>query len=62
MLCCAGCFERVLHGILSGKLASAPDGNGLDEQTNAALDAVAAWRKRQPRPAPVALAFFNPPR
>lgn len=36
-------------------------GNGLDEQTNAALDAVAGWRKRQPPPAPVALVFFNPP-
>ncbi len=40
-------FERVLQGILSGKLTSAPDGNGLDEQTNAALNALVGDERRR---------------
>jgi hypothetical protein len=33
-------FERVLTGILDGSMAAAPECNGLDEQTRAALNAL----------------------
>jgi hypothetical protein len=35
-------FGFVLNQILDGTLQSAPEGNGLDEQTNAALNDLAA--------------------
>lgn len=35
-------FDRVLDGILSGALSAAPEGNGLPDNVNQALDAVAA--------------------
>ena len=40
-------FERVLTGVLDGSMAAAPECNGLDEQTRAALNAlVGATRRR----------------
>ena len=48
---CRGSFGQVTASDCAAKaLAFAPAGNSLDEQTNAALDAGAAWRKRRPRP------------
>lgn len=35
-------FGRVLNDILDGTIDSAPEGNGLDDQTNAALNDLAA--------------------
>lgn len=34
-------FGRVLNDILDGTIDSAPEGNGLDDQTNAALNNLA---------------------
>lgn len=49
-------FTRVLNQILDGTLDSAPEGNGLDEQTNTALNELAAHRKQ---PAQYTLAAYN---
>lgn len=38
-------FGRVLNQILDGTIASAPEGNGLDEITNTALNDLAAHPK-----------------
>lgn len=37
-------FTRVLNQILDGTLTSAPEGNGLDDATNDALNELAAHR------------------
>jgi hypothetical protein len=42
-----GTFERVLKGILDGSYESAPECNGLDEQTRAALNALADATRRR---------------
>lgn len=49
-------FGRVLNGILDGTIQSAPEGNGLDEQTNDALNELAAHRKQ---PATYTLAAYE---
>jgi hypothetical protein len=42
-------FGTVLNQILDGTLTSAPEGNGLDEITNNALNELAAHRKEPAR-------------
>lgn len=49
-------FGTVLNQILDGTLTSAPEGNGLDERTNAALNELAAHRKE---PAQYTLAAYS---
>lgn len=40
-------FERALTGILDGSMAAAPECNGLDEQTRAALNALVGVKTRR---------------
>jgi hypothetical protein len=40
-------FERVLTGILDGSMSAAPECNGLDEQTRAALNALVGATSRR---------------
>lgn len=40
-------FERVLTGVLDGSMAAAPECNGLDEQTRAALNALVGVKTRR---------------
>jgi hypothetical protein len=71
MLFCARCFERALQGILSGKSPQALVRHRLwlsrrpaTALTSRPTPCSTPWgrgAKRQPRPAPVALVFFNPP-
>lgn len=49
-------FGRVLNEILDGTRASAPEGNGLDDITNAALNDLAAHRDE---PAQYTLAAYH---
>lgn len=49
-------FGHVLNQILDGTLDSAPEGNGLDDITNNALNELAAHRKQ---PAQYTLAAYN---
>jgi hypothetical protein len=49
-------FGRVLNQILDGTLTSAPEGNGLDEITNNALNELAANRSE---PAQYTLAAYD---
>jgi hypothetical protein len=49
-------FGRVLNGILSGTITSAPEGNGLDDITNNALNELSANRHA---PAQYTLAAYD---